>query len=87
MSEDVARAISRLPESAPHRRALLEDLQNTLSTFSAAQYGRPGADRGGLDAALNKALVIAKQVRSERSWPREWLRRLTARIPMTQTQH
>jgi hypothetical protein len=86
-SEDVARAISRLPDHAPaQRRQLLEDLQSTLSTLSAAQYGRPGADRGGLDAALNKALEIARQVRSERSWPREWLRRLTARFPMTQTQ-
>jgi hypothetical protein len=84
---DVARAISRLPQDAPaQRRQLLEDLQSTLSTLSAVQYGRPEADRGGIDAAVTKAIEIARQVRSEHSWLREWLRRLTTRTPVTQTQ-
>ena len=44
--EDVARELARLPaHAAPSRRQLLEDLQATLDTLSAAQYGRPAADR------------------------------------------
>ena len=76
-------SLSRLPQDAPaQRRQLLEDLQSTLSTLSAVQYGRPEADRGGIDAAVTKAIEIARQVRSEHSWPREWLRRLThAELP------
>jgi hypothetical protein len=86
-AEDVARAISRLPESAPApRRQLLDDLHSTMVAFSAAQYGRPDADRAGIDATANKALEIARQVRSEHSWWREGLRRLTTRTPVTQTQ-
>ncbi len=77
-AENVADALGRLPDSAPpHRRQLLEELQTTLSALSAIQYGRPSADRSGADAAVNKAIEIARQARSEHAWPREWLRRVT----------
>ena len=58
--EDVARELARLPaHAAPSRRQLLEDLQATLDTLSAAQYGRPAADRTSIDVAVTKAVEIA----------------------------
>jgi hypothetical protein len=81
--EDVAQVLGRLPESAPPgRRQLLEELQATLAGFSKIQFSRPGADRGSADTLVNKALELARQVRSEHAWPREWLRRLSARAPL-----
>lgn len=82
-SEDLDRALRRTPEGSS-RRQLLEELQQTLRALSAAQYSRPGGDRSGVDAIVNKALELARQVRSQLSWPREWLRRLTARVPLLQ---
>lgn len=81
--DDLDRALRRAPDGSA-RRQLLEELQQTLRALSAAQYSRPGTDRSGIDTLVNKALDLARQVRSQRSWPREWLRRLTARVPMLQ---
>jgi hypothetical protein len=83
--EDVARELARLPaHTAPSRRQLLEDLQATLATLSAAQYGRPAADRTSIDVAVTKAVEVAQRVQSEYSWPREWVRRASTRIPLLQ---
>jgi hypothetical protein len=83
--EDVTRELARLPtHGSPSRRQLLEDLQATLATLSAAQYGRPAADRASIDAAVTRAIEIARRVQSELAWPREWLRRVSTRIPLLQ---
>jgi hypothetical protein len=85
--EDVARELAQLPAAAAGaRRQLLEDLQATLATLSAAQYGRPAADRTTIDVAVTKAIEVARRVQSEYSWPREWLRRIGTRIPLLQRQ-
>lgn len=85
-SLDVERALRRLPAHASAgRRQQLEELQQTLDALSAAQYGR-AADRSSLDAVVNKALELARSVRSQTSWPREWWRRLTSRAPFVQRQ-
>ncbi len=83
-SLDIARVLSRLPARAESRRVLLEELQQTLDALSSAQYSRPGADRGSLDAVVTKAIELARQVRSLHSWPREALRRLSSRAPLLQ---
>lgn len=80
---DIDRALRRAPEGSS-RRQLLEELKQTMAALSAAQYSRPGADRNGVDTIVNKALELARQVRSHVSWPREWLRRFTARVPLLQ---
>jgi hypothetical protein len=80
---DIDRALRRAPEGSS-RRQLLEELQQTLGALSAAQYSRPGADRSGVDTVVNKALELTREVRSQLSWPREWLRRMTARVPLLQ---
>jgi len=82
-SDDIDRALRRIPEGSS-KRQFLEELQQTLRALSAAQYSRPGADRSGVDTIVNKALELARQVRSQLSRPREWLRRLTARVPLLQ---
>ena len=86
-SNDLARAITQLPPTAPAgRRELLERLQTTLTGLAAAQYSRPGADRGGVDALVNTGIELARQVRSEHSWPRELLRRFAQRGRLVQRQ-
>jgi hypothetical protein len=83
----VARELTRLPTHAlPSRRQLLEDLQAALATLSAVQYGRPAADRTAIDVAVTKAIELARHIQSEHAWPREWLRRVSTRIPLLQRQ-
>jgi hypothetical protein len=84
-AEDLARALERLPEDST-RRPLLEGLRSALVALSAALYARPGADRSGVDATIEQSLGFARQVRSELSWPREWLRRHSARTPLVHRQ-
>ncbi|MGE3705720.1 MAG: hypothetical protein AB7I13_10640 [Vicinamibacterales bacterium] len=86
-AEDVSQALARLrPNASASRRQLLEELQEALSSLAAAQYGRPGADRAHLDETVRKAADLARRVRSQHSGPREWLRRLTMRLPLVQQQ-
>jgi hypothetical protein len=82
-SEDVARAIGRLPASAdPARRQTLEDLHGALTALGRAQYGREAsADRTALDAALAGARAAAKRLKSRQMWPKPHVRRLTTRQP------
>ena len=84
-TEDLARAISRLPPSAsPTHRQTLEDLQSALDRVRPAQYGREAAaDRSALDAALDRAhwratkrLQIPADV-AETAGPRVWRPRQT----------
>lgn len=82
---DVAKVLGRLPARAEARRQLLEDLQQTLDALTAAQYARPDGDKGGVDAIVSRAIELAKQVRSQYSWPREIWRRLSSRAPLVQT--
>jgi hypothetical protein len=85
-SEDLARAVARLPEAAdPEERRALEELQAALAALDRALYGRDVvADRASLDAALNSALAATKRLRSKRMWPKPQLRRLVARQPMVE---
>jgi hypothetical protein len=86
-SNDLARAMTQLPATAPAgRRELLEQLQTTLTGLASAQYSRPGADRGGVDTLVNTGIELARQVRSEHSWPRELLRRFAQRGRLVQRQ-
>jgi hypothetical protein len=80
-SEDLARAIDRLPATAhPSRRQTLEDLHAALTTFGKAQYGREtAADRAALDAALGSAMSATSRLKTEHIWPRPQLRKWTAR--------
>lgn len=84
---DVAKAVNRLPATvSPARRRVLEPLRDALSAFAAAQYGRATADRQNLDAALDQALAGARQLRTEKVWPRDAVRRLIAGSPEPQRQ-
>lgn len=80
-TEDIARAINRLPVSGdPAARQTLEDLHSALTTFGQAQYGREAsADRTALDAALASAQAATKRLRSRQMWPKPHVRRLTTR--------
>lgn len=84
-SEDIGRVRGRVPEGTPRHR-LLDELQQTLDALVAAQYSRPGVDRAGLDAIVTKAIELARDVRSQHAWPRAWLRRLAAGMPLLQKQ-
>jgi hypothetical protein len=85
--EDVARELVQLaPQAPPDRRQLLEELSTTLAALSAAQYGRPAADRTSIDTVVTKAIELARTVQSQHAWPREWLRRMSTRIPLLQRQ-
>lgn len=84
-SEDVAREMNRLPPTAPSaRRQLLETLHGALVVFAVAQYGQQReADRATLDQALASAVAIARQLKVERLWPREYFRRWSAQLERT----
>ncbi|MGE3508581.1 MAG: hypothetical protein AB7N65_06815 [Vicinamibacterales bacterium] len=84
-SQDIGQVLQRERETSP-RRPLLEELQQTLDHLAAAQYSRPGADRSGIDLAVTKAIELARQIRSQQAWPREWLRRVTARASLVHKQ-
>jgi len=84
-TEDVAREMNRLPPTAPPaRRQLLETLHGALVVFAVAQYGQQrDADRAALDQALASAVAIARQLKVERLWPREYFRRWSAQLERT----
>jgi hypothetical protein len=88
-SEDVARALARLPgDGDPARRQTLEDLHSALTAFGQAQYGRgTAADRTTLDAALASAISATGRLKSANRWPKPALRRLTARRAAVQPEH
>ena len=75
--EDLARALERLPTTAsPERRQLIEDLQSALRAFTTVLYGREATfDRTALDAALAHVIAAARTLKSERAWPKSYLRR------------
>jgi hypothetical protein len=71
---------TRLASASADRRPLLESLQASLSTLTAAQYGRlPTLDRPSLDAALSSVVEAARTLRNEHAWPKPYLRRWTGR--------
>jgi hypothetical protein len=76
-TEDLSRALDKLPMTAGAvRRQLFEDLQSALLAFTAVQYGREAAfDRTVLDEALSRARAATDRLRSERAWPKPYLRR------------
>jgi hypothetical protein len=83
-SDDVARELARLPvDGDPVRRQTLEGLLDALTTFGRMQYGRGiAADREALDAAIAGAIASTLRLKSERMWPKRYLRRRwTARAP------
>jgi hypothetical protein len=78
---DLAAALDRLPSATPPaHRERLDDLRQVLTAFAAARYGRTAGEREPLDAALSKAVEHARAIRTERLWPRDTLRRWTARV-------
>jgi hypothetical protein len=87
-TEDVAKAINRLPATAsPARKQTLEDLHSALTTFGKAQYGREAAaDRTALDAALASAVSATSRLKTEHLWPRPQLRKWTARPAAVENQ-
>jgi hypothetical protein len=77
----VTRELNALPDmTSAARRKSLEDLQSSLSVFTAAQYARtPVFDREALDEAVSRAAAAASSLRSERTWPKPHIRRWTTR--------
>ena len=82
----MARTLEKLPTDAdPRRRQLLEDLQQALATFTAVQYSRePAYDATSLEAALGRAIDASRRSRSDRSWPKSYLRQWVARTEAQQ---
>jgi hypothetical protein len=79
----ITQALNALPDTTPpsHRREL-EELQESLSAFTVAQYARvPVFDRERLDEAMARARAAAARLRSERAWPKPQIRRWTTRQP------
>lgn len=76
-TEDVSRALDKLPVTASAtRRQLLEDLRSALMAFTAVQYAREATyDRTALDEALSRATAATARLRSDRTWPKPYLRR------------
>jgi hypothetical protein len=87
-TEDVARAIARLPGSADGDvRQALEELHAALSALGQVQYGRQTApDRTALDAALASAISATRRLKSRQMWPRPLLRRFAARQAVVERQ-
>jgi hypothetical protein len=77
----ITKALNALPDIAPaSARRELEELQESLSAFTAAQYARmPAFDRGKLDEALTRAIDATARLKSERAWPKPQFRRLMTR--------
>ncbi len=83
-SEDLSRAIARLPESASaERRQMLDELQQALSAFTKVQYAQQASfDQTSLDEALRHAITGTRRLMSYQAWPkpyfRSWLLRAEA---------
>lgn len=77
-SVDVTSARTRRSRREMPAPQLLDELESTLIALSAAQFGRP-VSGGATDVVVNKAVELARQIKSTHSWPWTWLRRLTPR--------
>jgi hypothetical protein len=77
----MTKALNALPDAAPpSTRREFEELQESLSAFTVAQYARvPAFDRSALDEALNRAVDATSRLKSERMWPKPQIRRWTRR--------
>ena len=74
-ANDLIRHLARLPV-ADARRSGIEALRDALTSFTQAQYGRPGTrNESALDEALESATRVATAVKSEHSFPRTLLKR------------
>jgi hypothetical protein len=80
-SQAVARELAR-PESVGARAAMLESLEQALTRFTAAQYGREaGLDDAALDESLAAGTTAARRVRIEQL---PVVRRFSRRRPVTE---
>ena len=62
----------------PRVQHLVDELRESIGTFSQAQYGRSTAlDQSALDTALSSALSAAGRVKSQHSWLKTQLQRFT----------
>jgi len=74
---DLVKQLPRL-KAGDARRSAVESLRDALTTFTAAQYGRPGTrNESALDEALETATRAAASVKSDYSFPKVLLRRWT----------
>jgi len=75
----VTNALNLLPDVAPAgQRAMLEDLQTSLSAFTHAQYARTAEfDRSDLDDAIARAASASARLQAERTWVKTQLKRWT----------
>jgi hypothetical protein len=80
-AEELESRLAGLPASAQNgRRELLQPLQSALATFTASQYAREiSFDRASLDAALGQAIDAVRSLKSERAWPKPYVRRWLGR--------
>jgi hypothetical protein len=70
-------ARERARTTSARRAALIDQLEQALSTLTAAQYGRQSTlDDGALDEALATGNQVIKRARLEQTWV---MRRLAAR--------
>lgn len=74
---DLARArVSQASQFSTTRHQQLEGLASALTTLTAALYRRePERDPGAIDAAVDHARAVAKDLAGERSWMKELWRR------------
>lgn len=71
---DLARAAA---SADPSRQPMLEELRDSMTTFTQAQYGRGGPpDQTALDAALSSASNAAGRVKAEHGWIKTVLQQL-----------
>lgn len=75
-AHDIKRALARL-SPADANRSTLEALQDALQAFTAAQYGRATRNDSALDDALDAASRAAAAVRSQHTFPRSLLRKVS----------
>jgi hypothetical protein len=77
-SVTVAREVARVSTNGGAKRAQeLESLEQALTRFTAAQYGRNGSlDDSALDESLDAGVQLLRRLKLERTWP---MRRFVAR--------
>jgi hypothetical protein len=72
---DLTRHLTHLPP-LDARRSNIEALRDALTSFTLAQYGRPGTrNESALDEALESAARVAGSVKADNSFPRTLLKR------------